>query len=90
MCIRDRDREALAVAFLEVHHAGGYHGKGNSPDIPLNTITTSGGISVNMAHVIKFKGNDIGQHPQDPLHTVTTLSLIHISTTMLAKWLGVW
>lgn len=70
--VTTKDREALAVAFLEVHHAGGYHGKGNSPDIPLNTITTSGGISVNMAHVIKFKGNDIGQHPQDPLHTVTT------------------
>ena len=66
------DREGLIVPYLEVHHAGGYHGKGNSPEAPLNTITTTGGLSLNAAHVVKFKGQDTGQSPDTPLHTVTT------------------
>lgn len=67
-----KDREALSVAFLKVHHAGGYHRKGNSPKAPLNAITASGSLSVNMAHIIKFKGEDLGQHPAAPLQTITT------------------
>ena len=66
------DREGLIVPYLEVHHAGGYHGKGNSPEAPLNMITTTGGLSLNADHVVKFKGQDTGQSPDTPLHTVTT------------------
>lgn len=66
-----KDREALIVPFLEVHHAGGYHGKGNSPDVPLNTITTSGGLSLNLVHIVKFKGTNLGDEANAPLPTIT-------------------
>lgn len=65
------DREALTAAFLQPFHAGGYHGKGNPPTEPCNTITTSGGQSLVAAHVVEFKGQDIGQRPDKPLRTIT-------------------
>lgn len=65
------DREALTTAILQPFHAGGYHGKGNSPELPVNTITGSGSQSLITAHVVKFKGNDLGQSPTAPLQTIT-------------------
>lgn len=65
------DREALTAAFLQPYHAGGYHGKGNPPTEPCNTITSSGGQSMVAAHVVEFKGQDIGQRPDKPLRTIT-------------------
>lgn len=70
--VTSHDREGLVeVAFTQVCHAGGYHGKGNSPKMPVNTITGVGGVTLNVAHICKFKGQDLGQHPGTPLHTVT-------------------
>lgn len=65
------DREALTAAFLQPYHAGGYHGKGNSPKEPCNTITASGGQSLVAAHVVEFKGQNVGMHPAAPLRTIT-------------------
>lgn len=68
-----RDREGLVVPYLEVFHSGGYHGKGNTPETaPLNTVTAAGGQALNLAHIVKFKGQNLGQQPAVPLHTITT------------------
>lgn len=65
------DREALTMPFLQPFHAGGYHGKGNSPDKPVNTVTSSGGQSLVTAQVAEFKGQDLGQSAGKPLRTIT-------------------
>lgn len=65
------DREALTSVVLHSIHAGGYHGKGNSPEEPLNTITTAGGLMLAAHHIVEFKGQDIGQDVTRPLRTIT-------------------
>ena len=67
------DREALTVPVLHPVHAGGYHGRGNSPsEKPLNTVTGAGGIQLSASHVVKFKGTNLGQFPDEPLQTITS------------------
>lgn len=39
---------------------------------PLPTATAIGHNALQVAHVCKFKGQDLGQEPQTPLHTITT------------------
>ena len=70
--VTSKDREGLTVAYMSKYYAGGYHGAGNSPDAPLNTVTAADHNAVALAHVVKFKGDDLGQHPGGPLHTITT------------------
>lgn len=65
------DRQALTTAFMQPFHAGGYHGKGNSPEKPVNTVTSSGGQSLVTAQVAEFKGQDLGQPVDKPLRTIT-------------------
>ena len=69
--VTSHDREGLTVSFLQPYHAGGYHGKGNAPSEPCNTITSSGGQSLVAAHIAEFKGQDVGQHADKPLRTIT-------------------
>lgn len=69
--VTGRDREALTVPILQPVHAGGYHGKGNTPEAPTNTITGAGGIQLCAAHIAEFKGADKGQDPGTPLRTIT-------------------
>lgn len=66
-----KDREALTVPILQPIHAGGYHGRGNSPTEPVNTVTSSGGQCITAAHIVEFKGQDLGQSPDRPLRTIT-------------------
>lgn len=69
------DREALIVPVLHPVHAGGYHGKGNGPtEKPLNTVTAAGGLQMSAAHIVKFKGTNLGQAPDEPLQTITAQS----------------
>ena len=65
------DREALTTAIMQPFHAGWYHWRGNSPEEPVNTITSSGGQALVCTHVAEFKGQDIGQDVALPLRTVT-------------------
>ena len=69
--VTGHDREGLTTAILQVYHDGGYHGKGNSPEAPVNTVTGSGGHSLVCSQVVEFKGEDIGQSAELPLRTVT-------------------
>lgn len=65
------DREALVSAVIHPLHEGGYKGKGNRPDKPLNTVTTSGGMLLAAHHIAEFKGQDTGQRMDAPLRTIT-------------------
>ena len=69
--ITGHEREAFTSAILQPIHAGGYHGRGNLPTAPVNTITASGGQRMVAAHVVKFKGKDKGQRADAPLRTIT-------------------
>jgi len=75
--VTGRDREALTVPILQPVHAGGYHGRGNTPVAPLNTITGAGGIQLCAAHIAEFKGADKGQDPGTPLRTITASAGVH-------------
>lgn len=59
------DREALTAAFLQPMHAGGYTGRGNSPEKPLNTVTASGGNCMAGAEIRAYQeGADFGHWPE--------------------------
>lgn len=65
------DREALLGVHLDKYFAGGYTAPGNSAADPLTTVTQEPRHSLAAAHVVKFKGQDLGQSPAEPMHTVT-------------------
>ena len=69
--VTGHDREALVSAVIHPIHDGGYKGKVNKPDAPLNTITSSGGMMMAAHHIAEFKGQDIGQRIDKPLRTIT-------------------
>lgn len=72
--VTGHDREALVSAVIHPVHDGGYKGKGNKPDIPLNTVTASGGLMLAAHHIAEFKGADLGQRMNVPLRTITAVS----------------
>lgn len=80
-----RDREALTSTILQPIHAGGYHGRGNLPTAPVNTITASGGQRMVAAHIVEFKGQDKGQAPGAPLRTITSCAPFGICQAVLVK-----
>ena len=69
--VTSHDREALTSVVIHPVHAGGYNGKGNTPDKPLNTVTSAGGLMLAAHHIVEFKGQDIGQDVKRPLRTIT-------------------
>ena len=69
--VTSHDREALTSVVIHPVHAGGYNGKGNTPDKPLNTVTSAGGLMLAAHHIVEFKGQDIGQDVTRPLRTIT-------------------
>ncbi|MBQ9269702.1 MAG: DNA cytosine methyltransferase [Oscillospiraceae bacterium] len=96
--VTSHDREALQSVVLQPFHAGGYHGKGNLPTEPLNTITSAGGggLSMSAAHVVEFKGQDVGQDARKPLRTITaSAGEFAVAGTIIRKYqpdtdLGYW
>lgn len=84
--VTTKDREGVVeTAFLQVHHAGGYHGKGQPPTAPVNTITASGGISVQTTQMVKLKGQEIGSSVERPIPTVTTVPCNGVVVTRIVK-----
>lgn len=95
------DREALTSVIMQPFHAGGYHGKGNLPSTPVNTITASGGQSMIAAHISKFKGTNLGQGADEPLQTITAhansyalvetkISKYDPNAPFVERWIGHW
>lgn len=68
-----KDRMSLAVPYMELYHNGGYTGRGNTPMDPLNTVTATGGLSINMAYLNKVKCPDTGLAAGTTLHVVKTV-----------------
>lgn len=65
------DREALVSAHIQKYFDGGYKGCGDMADAPLSTVTAMLRHGVCAAHIVEFKGQDIGQDPDKPLRTIT-------------------
>ena len=65
------DREALVSAHIQKYFDGGYKDCGDRADAPLSTVTAMPRHGVCAAHVVEFKGQDIGQYPDKPLRTIT-------------------
>ena len=65
------DHNALAAVHIEKYFAGGYKGCGDSADAPLSTVTVEPRHGACAAHVVEFKGQDIGQSVDKPLRTIT-------------------
>ena len=85
--VTSHDREALTSVVLHSIHAGGYHGKGNSPEEPLNTITAAGGLMLAAHHITEFKGQDIGQDINRPLRTITaSAGQFSVTSTIIHKY----
>lgn len=65
------DHNALAAVHVEKYFAGGYKGCGDSVTSPLSTVTVEPRHGACAAHVVEFKGQDIGQSVDKPLRTIT-------------------
>ncbi|MDR2944496.1 MAG: DNA cytosine methyltransferase [Methanosarcinales archaeon] len=80
---------AAIVTFIAKNFGGGYTGKGSSLDAPLGTVTAVDHHSLVAAHVIKFKGNNIGQAADEPLQTICS-STVHFGEvrTFLERYCG--
>lgn len=69
--VTSHDREALTAVHVQKYFDGGYKGCGDSAEHPLSTITAMPRHGVCAAHIVEFKGVDIGQRAGRPLRTVT-------------------
>lgn len=69
--VTSHDRDALALVHIQKYFDGGYKGCGDDAGAPLSTITALPRHGVCAAHVVEFKGQDIGQDLHRPLRTIT-------------------
>lgn len=80
------DREAVACVHMDKYFNGAYKGCGDKAGDPLSTVTALPRHGVAAAHVVKFKGQELGQHPEDTLNTITAQGLEYAECrTVLAK-----
>ena len=66
------NRYGLVTAFLSKYYDGGYHGKGNTPTEPLNTITAIDHHAIVTSHLMLFRNYSVGQDATEPMNTVMT------------------
>ncbi|MBQ3146813.1 MAG: DNA cytosine methyltransferase [Oscillospiraceae bacterium] len=69
------DREAVVCAHIDKYFNGEYKGCGDRVGDPLSTVTALPRHGLCSAHVVKFKGQELGQHPTDTLNTITAQGL---------------
>lgn len=69
MTLDASNRYGVVCPILTKYYGNDDHGQ----DIlePLHTVTARDREGLVLAHVCKFKGDNIGQHPADPLQTIT-------------------
>ena len=72
--VTSHDRDALALVHIQKYFSGGYTGCGDDAGAPLSTITALPRHGVCAAHVVKFKGQELGTSPADPLPAITAQS----------------
>jgi DNA (cytosine-5)-methyltransferase 1 len=64
------NRFAVTEAFLSKYYAGGYHGSGNVPTDPLNTITAADHNAVVTSQLVQFNNHCENQTEAEPLNTI--------------------
>ena len=76
------NRYGLACANLVEYYTGG-----RPLDVtePMHTVTSHDREAVVAAHVVKFKGQELGQHPTDTLNTITAVNEYADCRTVLVK-----
>ena len=84
-----KDREAVTMAFMSKYFAGGYKGKGNSVEEPLNTVTTTDHNALAACHLEVLRNHASGQNVNEPMNTICT-SPGHFAAikTYLVQWDG--
>lgn len=79
------DREAVVCAHIDKYFNGEYKGCGDKAGDPLSTVTALPRHGLCSAHVVKFKGQELGQHPEDTLNTITATNEFAECRAVLAK-----
>ena len=69
------DREAVVCTHIDKYFNGEYKGCGDRAGDPLSTVTALPRHGLCAAHVVKFKGQELGQYPADALNTITAQGL---------------
>ncbi len=69
MTLDASNRYGVVCPILTKYYGNDDHGQGIKD--PLHTVTARDREGLVLAHVCKFKGDNIGQHPSDPLQTIT-------------------
>ncbi|MGF9912799.1 DNA cytosine methyltransferase [Paenibacillus ehimensis] len=69
----------LVTAFLAQYHneTTGNEARGQTLDRPLMTLDTSNRYALVTSHLVKLRGQNIGQPVTEPLHTITAGGLHH-------------
>lgn len=83
--VTSHDRDALALVHIQKYFSGGYTGCGDDAGAPLSTVTALPRHGVCAAHVVKFKGQELGTSPADPLPTITASGSYAECRAVLAK-----
>lgn len=84
--VTSHDRDALALVHIQKYFNGGYKGCGDDAGAPLSTVTALPRHGVCAAHVVEFKGQDLGQDVHRPLRTITaSAGEFGVCRTVLAK-----
>ena len=65
------NRFAVTEAFLSKFYAGGYHGHGNAPTDPLNTVTAADHNALVTSQIVQLNNHCVGQTEAEPMNTVT-------------------
>jgi DNA (cytosine-5)-methyltransferase 1 len=63
------------MPYISKYFSGGYTGTGVEITSPVPTVTTVDHNAIIAAHVIKMKGDNLGQPIQEPMQTVTASGL---------------
>lgn len=71
MTIDSNPRYGLVSAFISKYYDGNYQGAGSKCEEPLHTVTSRDHNALVTAHIIMFKGDNIGQPMQEPVQTIT-------------------
>lgn len=85
MTLDASNRYGVVAPVLTKYYGNDDHGQ----DIkePLHTVTARDREGLVLAHICKFKGDNIGQHPSDPLQTITaTAGEFAIIKTRVVKY----
>lgn len=83
--VTSHDRDALALVHIQKYFSGGYTGYGDDAGAPLSTVTALPQHGVCAAHVVKFKGQELGTSPADPIPTITASGSYAMCRAVLAK-----